>query len=361
MKDNKFTKVLLYININKFIKIKTIIIFQYFLIIYLIYLIIKLRKKNYSFNDKNIYNSFNEYKDHNHFKLNEKELDYLNNKFAIIRINCRTCALFSYYNRFLRCMHVFIKQGYIPIIDLLSFPNILNNYNISSLKINPWELYFNQPYGYTLENVKRKAKTIKYYYCDSRLYEFPNKYNIIFNKALMDFWHNIAYSYVPIKNEILKEANIIMKNLFKGSNNILGVLVRGTDYISIKPKGHPIQPELSQIFNDIKKMNKKNSYDWIFLATEDDIIKKKFIFNFGDKLKYLNNINKIDYNYKQKNFLVYNRNIKFDYNFFKLYLLNIIIMSKCIDIICSCTNGTIGVFIFTEGFRNNKIYWFGLY
>ena len=38
-----------------------------------------------------------------------------------------------------------------------------------------------------------------------------------------------------------------------------------------------------------------------------------------------------------------------------------IILSKCIDILAARTNGSMAVFIFTEGFRNTKIYNLGKY
>jgi hypothetical protein len=45
----------------------------------------------------------------------------------------------------------------------------------------------------------------------------------------------------------------------------------------------------------------------------------------------------------------------------KTYLINIIILSKCIDIITSKTAGAIVAFILTNGFRNKKIYDLGYY
>ena len=70
-----------------------------------------------------------------------------------------------FHNRYLGCIVSFIKEGYIPIVDLISFPNIFNKFYINSLNKNPWELYFNQPYGYTLEGVKKNSKNIKYFNC----------------------------------------------------------------------------------------------------------------------------------------------------------------------------------------------------
>ena len=44
-----------------------------------------------------------------------------------------------------------------------------------------------------------------------------------------------------------------------------------------------------------------------------------------------------------------------------LYLLNIIILSKCLDIIAARCSGTAGIFVLTNGFRNIKIYNKGVY
>ena len=108
-------------------------------------------------------------------------------------------------------------------------------------------------------------------------------------------------------------------------------------------------------------MDKKYKYDWIFIATEDNIIRNKFIKEFGDKLKYLLPKENIQYNYANNTYLTFNQGIKVNLENLNIYLINIIILSKCIDIITSRTNGSIGIFILTEGFRYNKVYYLGLY
>ena len=45
----------------------------------------------------------------------------------------------------------------------------------------------------------------------------------------------------------------------------------------------------------------------------------------------------------------------------KNYLINIIILSKCLDIITSRTSGSSGVFVLTKGFRHSKVYFLGTY
>ena len=287
-------------------------------------------------------------------------LDYDNYKFAIITKKCYIYGLFAFYLHYLGCLKSLLILGYIPIIDLSSFPNIFNEYKVNSLNINPWEFFFNQPYGYTLKEIKKRAKNIEYFECNKPYKCYPHP-DIFINKVLMNFWHDIAIKYIPIKNDIINEANIIIKNLFNKNKNVLGILTRGTDYTTRKPKNHAIPPTTELVIEDINNMDKKYKYDWYFLSTEDEIIKLKLINHFGNKLKYIKNNNNIKYNYTRKELLCKNRNIKGNLNYMKIYLINIIILSKCLDIISARTSGAMGAFILTEGFRNKKIYYLGNY
>ena len=156
-------------------------------------------------------------------------------KFAIIRrLDCSTCGLFSYYIVYLGCINKYINEGFIPIVDLQSFDNIFNGFNVSSSTNNPWEYFFQQPYDYKLKDIIRLVKNIYFFECKPDNFR-PSESNF-YNKTLNKYWHNIAKIYIPIKSEVLLEANKIMKNLFKSSNNILGILIRGTDYTSLKLK-----------------------------------------------------------------------------------------------------------------------------
>ena len=88
---------------------------------------------------------------------------------------------------------------------------------------------------------------------------------------------------MPIKKEFIREANNKYRILFGRSNNVLGVLVRWTDYTTLKLKGHPIQPSAELVMEDITKMDNKYKYDFIFLTTEDENIRRKIIGRFDKK------------------------------------------------------------------------------
>ena len=290
--------------------------------------------------------------------LDEKKICSTNKKFAILRrTNCEPCGLFSYYIVHLGCIINYLKHGYIPILEVASFSNIFTGNN--KPKDNPWEEFFNQPCGYTLNEVV-KMKDVKIFKCEC-VCDMPDEKTIYSNTIMLNYHHKIQEKYMSIKNNIYKEVEKIWQNLFGNSTNVLGIFIRGTDYISIEPSGHSRQPSTKRLINDVIKMSKKNKYDFIFLGTEDNKIRNLFIKIFGKKLKYLIPKDKIVYNYDTGNYLTYNKNVFGNMNFSKIYLLSVIILSKCIDIISSRTSGAAGVFIISNGFRNKLVYYLGEY
>jgi len=207
--------------------------------------------------------------------LEQKMKDYAFKKFAVVRrTECWNCGFFSFYLVHLGCINHFLNKGYIPIIDLQSFKNIYNKRNKSVY--NPWEIFFKQPYNYTLGEVNNYAKNIHRRQCTQTFYR-PNNFKLYNSNSSLHFWHKIAKNCMPVKEEIINEANDIMKNFFGNSKNILGVMIRGTDYTALKPRGHAVQPTVEQVITDVKIFDKEYKYDYIFFATEDEAIRNKFI------------------------------------------------------------------------------------
>ena len=314
----------------------------------------KLKRKKINNNNKG--NNINIFIKKN---INKPKYIFKNAQFAIIQKKCTKCGLFSFYIYFLGCLNKYLNKGYIPVIDLKSYPNAYNNYSNTSI-INPWEFLFEQPFGFTLEDTLRNAKKINIFECGEN-FNRPDERKIYYNKELINFWHDTSKKYIPIKKEIIDETNIIIKKLFFNSNNVLGVKLRGTDYITMKLKNHPIPPKLDDVISDVKKLIEKNKYDWVFIASEDERIKKRFINTFIDKIKYLNSKNKINYDYNKKEIIIKNKNVAGNLEYAKNYLMNIYILTKCTDIVMTRGSGGAGVIILTEGFRNSLIYNLGDY
>ena len=292
-------------------------------------------------------------------KIEENQYTNLNYDFNISKFNiikkedCKGCGFFSYYIFFIGYFITSIATQNIPIIDVGSYPNIFNNFK--PYDSNPWEYFFWQPYNLTLKEINEKARIKNYENTTNYNNLIPNYKTIFYKKYSLLFYHDVVTKYMPIKKEIMKKVNNIMKKLFNGSQNVLGVLARGTDYITLKKKGTPIPPTAGKMIEDINKYDKENKYDYIFLTTEDNLIRDKFKSEFGKKLKYIEFGINVKYNYNGIEYFLENKNAQ-GLEYQKIYLYNIIILSRCIDIISARTHGAAVAFILSEGFRNNLVY-----
>lgn len=119
--------------------------------------------------------------------------------FIILKNKYSNTGLFGLYVSYLGCIIKYINEGFIPIIDLSSFPNIFNGFKINETDENPWELFFNQPFNYKLKNINKYAKRVKFIDCKPK--NRPDT-TIYYNKGLLNFWHCLAEKYIPINEEV---------------------------------------------------------------------------------------------------------------------------------------------------------------
>jgi hypothetical protein len=59
------------------------------------------------------------------------------------------------------------------------------------------------------------------------------------------------------------------EELFPVGEKVLGVFYRGTDYVQLKPCGHPVQPEIGSLVAMVKERLSEWGNDKIFLLTEE--------------------------------------------------------------------------------------------
>ena len=229
--------------------IQNILILKIFVLIFIILnkdLIFK-----YYFNKRKTFEFLIEHQFYDSLINKTIELDYENVNFVVIkRTSCKICGLLSIYIVYLGCVRKYLIQGYIPILELESYENAINGFRVNLSKGNPWEYYFNQPFGYKYKDIKKKARNIKYIECTG--YEIRPNEDLFLKKKSNNYWNIMANKYIPIKRKIIRESNNIIKSIFKGSRNILGVLLRGTDYIAKKPPDHPIPPKIEEVIKDVK-------------------------------------------------------------------------------------------------------------
>ena len=142
-----------------------------------------------------------------------------------------------------------------------------------------------------------------------------------------------------------------VKEIFGDERDILGIIVRGTDFVETKPKGHAIQPTAEQVIDKVKELQGKLHFKKIYLATEDVKIYDKIKAAFGDML--IEN-NSFKYNTVNNKLLYLNKVDRKDhfYNLGKEYIRSIYLLSQCKYFIGGRANGALAVWIMTNGFKS---------
>lgn len=256
-------------------------------------------------------------------------------------------------------------NGYIPVVDFL---NYYTQYSESetSKNTNDWELFFEQPSGISLTDISKSKNIIinkmaaapqkKYLMGHDEFYDNPQR--IIYFQTLFN-------RYIHFNASAKAYLDNMYKRIFRGKDNVVGVLCRGTDYVLLKPKGHPVQPEVSVVIEDVKKCMIEYNCDNIFLATEDADIFDVFFATFGEKLLYIDQkrIHKKDMDgisyLSQENKKVYGNTSAFIKGM--SYMSATYLLSKCKCFISGRTGGAKGVLLMSSGFSYTKIYNLGLY
>lgn len=174
------------------------------------------------------------------------------------------------------------KKKYYPVIDLQNYDNVyLEAGNIG--KENAWEYYFKQPSGISIsEAYKSKnvilsdtAPIIERFHIDSEFYKNHKQFANI---------RQIFDKYIILNDDTQAYVNLYIEKMFVGKNNILGILVRGTDYVNRKPLGHPRQPSVDTVIADAKEAMKKYNCDAVYLSTEDENILNTFKLEFPEMI-----------------------------------------------------------------------------
>lgn len=154
------------------------------------------------------------------------------------------------------------QKGYIPYVDWKNY--MTQYYNGID---NVWEYFFMQPSEITEEEVY----SCKNVYLSGWTFNNINplglfEKDIFFDKEIEKKSYDLLFNNLRFSNEVLKVVETEAQNI--DIDKCIGVYVRGTDYVRLKPSGEYIQPNVRQVEEQIIKfVNKYNAP--IFLVTED--------------------------------------------------------------------------------------------
>lgn len=225
------------------------------------------------------------------------------------------------------------QNGYIPYVD---WKNYKTQYYDG--KNNVWSYFFKEPSDIS----EKEVYSSKNVYLSGWTFTDINplglfEANIFFDKEIEKKSYNILNSNLRFCDEILNTVEKEAQNI--DIDNCIGVYVRGTDYIRLKPSGEYIQPDVKQVEEKIIKfINKYNAP--IFLVTEDGEIYDSLVNIFGASIRIVSYDSFIR-NYDGKDVLsksnVLDENKKLRG---QRYLVKMILLSRCKYLISSITQGS---------------------
>lgn len=229
-----------------------------------------------------------------------------------------------------------LYKGYAPIID------------VKHSGVNIWEMFLKQPFSDVTGSYRHSDAIAK----DVKSVLSPS-FKSIYKKEELALWCKFYKHFVKLNDETKQYIDNECADVFAGGRRVLGVLCRGTDYVTLRPSGHPIQPTLEQIFSLVAEKMTALNIDYIYLATEEESIKERFE-NEYPGLVLVNKRSYYDDYYKNK--CRYIREVGFERendSYYKglEYLSSIVILSRCNALIGGNTGGSCAAM-----FMNNMKY-----
>lgn len=281
--------------------------------------------------------------------------------YYIIRQQNTEAGLFWYFAMVAGHIRYAMSNGWLPVVDMQNYPNpYLAPDKLG--KENAWEYYFEQPLkinleqAYSGENVILSAtENESVAYPDLTMRFFENK-----NNVLTEWRTLVKFGLLKVKPALVKEASAIRDKLFTKTDRVLGVKLRGTDYLANKPKWYPIPPTAEFATNVILSKLTEHKCNKIFLATEDKNIEQTLKNTFGDLCV---TFDKKFVDYVQGKPITACRIDRENDNFLqgKEYLIEMLLLSKCNSLVLARSFGAVGVMMLSEAFEHTYFFNFGRY
>jgi len=279
-----------------------------------------------------------------------------NKKIYLISRHCGHAGLMWVYDCILAAIVFAYDKGYIPVVDLKTQ---FNQYfkDGREFKDNVWEYYFKQPSGLSLENIDKSDFSIIEHNEDNiKPYInilMGNTKKCLQNKKTVS--EEKFFEKIELADEIKEYFEKEFDRLVKGED-FLGIICRGTDYVNLRPEGHQIQPEISDVIKKAKEICNKYDCKKIWLATEDMEIYKRFKAEFKDML--IENTQYKFSNIENKYLDEVNVNIQREnhsYSLGKEYLFSMYMLSKSKYLIGGITGALPALWVLSNGFKNQTL------
>ena len=213
------------------------------------------------------------------------------------------------------------------------------------------------------QKIKQSIKKVS---CKKKTNAYLPAFKDIYSKKELHIWCQWYKKYVHLNQKTSQYVDAEYQHLFAGRNKVLGVICRGTDYLALKPSGHPVQPSTRKVIEICRKYMDYEGYDAIYLATEERKIRDAFEKAFPDKILENKRVYYDDI-YDQDDSISYIKDVHFErkndnYLSGLEYLSSIILLSRCTALVGGNCGGTLGALFFNdEKYEFVHVFNLGLY
>ena len=248
-----------------------------------------------------------------------------------------TCieGLLSLYVFVMKRVDYALKKGYIPVVDMKNYKTQYYNG-----KDNVWEWFFDQPGGVSVDEVYSGSDSVllsgyklKSGEDNTLFSEYVFKDENLNRKCYELMFNNLRFNDKIEKIVVDEASNVPVEEC-------IGVYLRGTDYVKMKPVGENVQPTIDMVIEKIREFRGKHGNAPIYLVTEDNEIYLKIKNEFPDDLRLVSYDSFIT-DYDGKNFLSKSGVFKKDMRTVgEEYLAKMILLSRCKYLVSSITCGS---------------------
>lgn len=253
------------------------------------------------------------------------------------------------------------EYGYEPVVD---FENYYTQYadNYKG-KRNAWDFFFTQPSRYSLNEVYESKNVIL-----SGLEISWYKTNLIkrsYNDDDLKKTHDFLFKKIDFSENVKTAVNEAMNKMRLEQDKTLGLYLRGTDYIALKPSGHPVQPTAKQAMKIVDEYLEKYDIDKVFVVTEDANIYSEVKYKYGEKCVTVPEDSFIS-DYEGTEFLSHDKSIEelstSPYRRGLNYLVKLVVLSRCAYFVGGDTMGSWATMIFAgDSYRDKYVFDLGIY
>ena len=271
--------------------------------------------------------------------------------YCILRLYTDEGGLFNFFLKALAGISYSVQNGFIPVIDMQTKEIIFLN-KAERKKRNVWEDFFTQPAGVSFDEVKDKKNTL---ILENPRLPGSSMMQLMAMEKQTAYWRKLCKKYIhfspAVEEEIKKYADEYDKK-----DRWLGVLARGTDYLS-KGVGHAVQPDMDTLAQKIQSVKEEYKCDGIFLATEDSQILDELNKAFPGEIM---RVEQKRYRGRQDEKLGQKADYRKDAIVMNIsYLAAIWYLSRCSCFITADTGGASGAYILSDGYEYTHCWFLG--